>query len=175
MKTKQNMVECTVGGGGGGRMTGGTEGERLYGENSVVNTQKNFNPNRCRNFSQKVRANQSAEVCVCWCIYVSVYVCVCVFASVLGVCQCIFAKKKVRSARGHQLASALTWSKTTETRANGCHHQHCCCYCCCCNCSFYCCCHCNVFFRRLAWLQPRRAIGPTRPASCPFLWYWNNQ
>lgn len=78
-------------------------------------------------------------------MYQCILVCVCVFASVLGVCQCVFAKKKVRSARGHQLASALTWSKTTETRANGCHHQHCC-YCCCCYCFFYCCCHCNFFF-----------------------------
>lgn len=63
---------------------GETESERLYGENSVVNTQKNFNPNRCRNFAQKVRSKPvRANMCVCAsvCIFVCVRVC-------LSVCIC---------------------------------------------------------------------------------------
>lgn len=144
MKTKQNMVECSV---GEGRKDDGGDGRRkiIWRKFRCKHT-KEFQSESLQKLFTK-SASQPERVGMCLSVYFRV--CVCVFASVLGVCQCVFAKKKVRSARGHQLASALTWSKTTETRANGCHHQHCC-YCCCCYCFFYCCCHCNVFFPRLA-------------------------
>lgn len=137
LKAQRNMAECC------GRRGGWVDGKRkiIWWKFRCKHT-KEFQSESLQKLCTK---SESKPERVAMCVWHGVCLCVRVY----------IAEKKVRSARGHQ-RSLARWHgrrrrKQGRTAVIICIVVACA----------------TFFFRRLAWLQLRRAIGPTRPAPSP--------